>query len=148
MAADGYLPRVFARSSKTTGVPWVSVIACSLGWLATLGLSFDRLLSLDILLYGASLALEFAALVVLRVREPELARPMRVPGGTPIAVLLGAAPLAMVGFALVKTAGERVGPLNALVFGALVAGLGPVAYALTLLVRLVRSRPPRPSGNG
>ena len=45
------------------------------------GAGFERLIIIDILLYGASLSLEFVALVVLRIREPELPRPFRVPGG-------------------------------------------------------------------
>jgi len=44
-----------------------------------LGLGFERLVTIDILLYGASLSLEFVALVVLRIREPELRRPFAFP---------------------------------------------------------------------
>ena len=54
-----------------------------------LGLGFARLVTIDILLYGASLSLEFVALVVLRIREPELPRPFRVPGGMFGAVAVG-----------------------------------------------------------
>jgi hypothetical protein len=45
------------------------------------GLRFESLVTLDIMLCGASLVLEFAALVVLRIRRPEMPRPFRVPGG-------------------------------------------------------------------
>jgi amino acid transporter len=128
LALDGYWPRVFALRSKRTGVPWVSLLACSVAWTLMLGLSFERLLSLDILLYGGSLILEFVALVVLRLREPALPRPMRIPGGTIGAALVSLPPIALIGFALVKTANERVGPVSSLVFGAGVALLGPVAY--------------------
>ncbi len=79
LADDGYLPAFFARRLRS-GSPWVAVIACSLAWTLSLGLTFDRLISLDILLYGTSLLLEFIALAVLRVREPDLPRPFRVPG--------------------------------------------------------------------
>ncbi len=43
------------------------------GWAMCLGLGFARLVTLDILLYGFSLLLEFMALIVLRFREPDLA---------------------------------------------------------------------------
>ena len=76
LAEDGYLPRVFARRSPEDGAPWVAVLACALAWTLSLGLSFERLVSLDILLYGTSLVLEFVALVVLRVREPDLPAPV------------------------------------------------------------------------
>lgn len=47
------------------------------------------------LLTGFSILLEFAALVALRIREPELPRPYRVPGGLPVAIGLGVLPLAL-----------------------------------------------------
>lgn len=140
LAEHGLLPRVFARRFAKNGTPWVAVLACCGAWTLTLGLSFERLVSLDILLYGSSLLLEFVALVVLRVREPALARPFRIPGGVGALVLLAAGPIALLGVALVKNAHERVAGVNALVFGAGVALLGPVAYALTR--RLVRAVEP------
>src|SRR5260370_18663886 len=91
MAEDGHLPRVFTRKLNN-GAPWVSILVLGLAWGLSLNLKFDRLIMLDILLYGASLVLEFTALAVLRVREPALARPFRVPGGTWGALLGGVGP--------------------------------------------------------
>ncbi|MGH7434173.1 MAG: APC family permease [Polyangiaceae bacterium] len=128
LADDGHLPAVFARRFARDGTPWVSVLALSGAWMLTLGLSFERLVSLDILLYGTSLVLEFVALVVLRVREPDLARPFRVPGGTIGAAALGLGPLALLGFALTKNLHEEVAGVSALAFGAGVALLGAIVY--------------------
>ncbi len=61
MAEDGLLPRVLAKR-WTNGVPWVSVLACSVGWALALGFTFERLISIDLVLYGGSLVLEFVAL--------------------------------------------------------------------------------------
>ncbi len=130
LAEDGYLPAVLARRLPKGGAPWVSVLACSLAWTLSLGFSFERLVCLDILLYGSSLVLEFAALVVLRVKEPDLPRPFRVHGGMVGACLLGVGPVALLGFALVKNAGEQLLGVPALLFGAGVAGLGAAAYAV------------------
>jgi len=129
LAEDGYLPRVLARRFAKNDAPWVAVLACALGWTLSLGLSFERLVSLDILLYGTSLVLEFVALVVLRVREPGLARPFRVPGGIAGAAVLGLGPTALLAVALVKNADEHVFGMNALVLGLGVMALGCVAYA-------------------
>jgi amino acid transporter len=63
MAEDGLLPRVLTKR-WANGVPWVSVIACSLGWALALGFTFERLISIDLVLYGAALILEFVALIV------------------------------------------------------------------------------------
>ena len=81
MAEDGMLPRVLARRNRR-GVPWVSVLLCGLAWALALNLPFERLISIDLILYGSSLLLEFVALVVLRLREPHLdaALPSRQPG--------------------------------------------------------------------
>ena len=78
MARDGMLPKVFAKTSAKTNAPWVAIIVCAACWAMCLGLGFKRLVTLDIMLYGASLMLEFVTLVVLRIREPELKR--GVPG--------------------------------------------------------------------
>jgi amino acid transporter len=129
LAEDGYLPAILARRSSRNGTPWVAVLACAAAWTLSLGLSFERLVSLDILLYGTSLMLEFLALIVLRMREPHLPRPFRVPGGLLAAGALGLGPLALLAVALVKNAGERVMGMNTLVFGFGVFALGCVAYA-------------------
>jgi amino acid transporter len=131
LAEDGYLPRVFARRFARNGAPWVAVLACGATWTLSLGLSFERLVCLDVLLYGTSLALEFIALVVLRVREPALPRPFRVPGGTLGAAALGLGPVALLGLALSKNADERLGGTSALAVAIGVMLLGPVAYAAT-----------------
>jgi amino acid transporter len=129
MALDGLAPKVLARRLKD-GVPWVSVIVCSVGWALALGFTFERLISIDLVLYGASLVLEFVALVVLRVREPGLLRPFRVPGGMTGVVLVGAGPTALIGFALWAARGEVAGALPALVFAGIVALAGPLAYGV------------------
>lgn len=127
MADEGLLPRLLTRRTAR-GVPWVSVVTCSLGWALALGLTFERLISIDLVLYGAALLLEFVALVVLRVREPDLPRPFRIPGGLGPAILVGVGPALLIGFALYAARDERVGPLPALLFAALVAATGPLAW--------------------
>jgi amino acid transporter len=138
LADDGRMPRVLSRRLRGNAVPWVAVLACSAAWTLTLGLSFERLVCLDILLYGTSLLLEFVALVVLRVREPDLARPFRVPGGVAGAALLGVPPVGLLVFALIKNEEERVAGMNALVFALLVILAGMLAYAATLRARGAR----------
>jgi amino acid transporter len=102
-------------------------------WGLSLGLSFAHLIMLDILLYGASLVLEFSALVVLRIKEPNMPRPFRVPGGTLGACLLGVAPTALLIIALVKNYDERfplgrLGSISSLAVAAVLAGAGVLYY--------------------
>jgi amino acid transporter len=129
LAEEGLLPKVVARKTAA-GVPWVSLVACSVAWALALNLSFERLISIDLVLYGAALVLEFVALVVLRVKEPELVRPFRVPGGLWGAVAVGVGPTLLIAFALWAARGERVAGLPALVFAAIVATAGPLVYVV------------------
>jgi len=134
MARDGMLPKVFAKTSGRNA-PWVAILVCAAGWALCLGLGFQRLITLDIMLYGASLMLEFVTLVVLRIREPELKREFRVPGGLPGAILVGLFPLGLLLLALLKSGSETVLGLNGLVFGALMIASGFAVYAATRRLR-------------
>jgi amino acid transporter len=127
LAEDGYLPKLLTRRTSR-GVPWVSVLFCAGAWALALGMTFERLISIDLVLYGASLVLEFVALVVLRVKEPKLARPFQVPGGMVGAVAVGVCPTALIGYALWAARDERVLGMPALGFAAGVAVAGWVVY--------------------
>jgi len=100
-----------------------------------LGLGLDRLVTIDILLYGASLALEFVALIILRVREPDLPRPFRVPGGLFGAVLVGITPMLMLGFSVVRSQSEQVMGMSSFAFGLILVGAGVVAYFMNRALR-------------
>jgi amino acid transporter len=134
MAQDGMLPSFFGKLNRRRA-PWVTIIALAIGWACCLGLGFARLVTIDILIYGLSLSLEFVALVALRIREPELARPFRVPGGILGAVAVGIAPVLLLGFALVRSQSERVAGMSSFAFGALVVAAGVVAYALNYALK-------------
>ena len=129
LACDGLLPGVLTRRLPN-GVPWVSLLLCAVGWSLALGLKFDRLITVDISLWGLSVVLEFVALVKLRVAEPDLPRPFRVPGPTWVAVALGAGPAVLVVFALWVARAERVGPVPAALFSLGIAACGVPLYWL------------------
>jgi amino acid transporter len=134
MAEDGLLPSVLQRRTKL-GVPWVSVLLCAAIWALALRFTFERLISIDLVLYGASLLLEFVALVVLRYREPNLHRPFRVPGGMAGAIAVGIGPTLLIAFALWAARNEQVLGLNALLFSAVVGIAGAAVYAVAELIR-------------
>jgi len=133
MAEDGLLPRAFALTTNNTQAPWVAIITCAILWGACLGLGFERLVTLDIVLWGASMVLEFVALVLLRIREPELVRPFRIPGGVPACALLGVAPTVLIIVAALHSRGETVAGMNALWFSLLVMLAGGGIYLLCRL---------------
>jgi len=137
MAEEGFLPRVLARRHPRTAVPVVSLLACAAVWGACQGLGFLKVVILDVLLSGLSMLLEFWALVVLRIREPGLRRPYRIPGGVAGCVAVGLGPAALIALSLVRTAREEVGAANELVVGSVLVAAGGLLYAL----RAARMRP-------
>jgi amino acid transporter len=96
LAEDGYFPAILARVSKQTGVPTVSVLLCAGLYTCFSWFSFRELITVNAILYGLSILFEFAALVALRLKEPNLPRPFRIPGGPFGLVLLGFLPLCLV----------------------------------------------------
>jgi hypothetical protein len=69
-------------------------------------------------------------LICLRIREPELKRPFRVPGGMFGAIAVGIAPMLLLGLAIKSSEHEVVLGISALLFGFIVIGAGVVAYGI------------------
>jgi amino acid transporter len=141
MARDGMLPKFFGKMSARTQAPWVAIIFCATCWALCLGLGFKRLVTLDILLYGASLMLEFVTLVALRIREPELKREFRVPGGLAGAITCGIFPLLLLSLAMVEGNHETVLGMNGLLFGVVIIMFGFLTYFVTGVLRIRQTKP-------
>jgi amino acid transporter len=130
MAQDGMLPKIFGKLHRKSHAPWVAILFLAVCWALCLGLGFQRLVTIDILLYGASLSLEFVALIWLRFREPDLPRPFRVPGGKLGAIAIGIAPVLLLGFSVVRSQAEQVLGMSSFSFGMILIAAGVIAYAL------------------
>ena len=91
LARDGCFPAAFARLSRR-GVPVAATLASSaMSVLLVLANTLRGLTDLLVLISGLMNLLAILSVLVLRVREPALARPYRVWGGVPtilITVLL------------------------------------------------------------
>src|SRR6516225_7552258 len=131
MARDGMMPKIFAKVTRKNETPWVAIVVLASCWALCLGLGFKRLVTLDIMLYGAALTLEFVTLVVLRIREPELKRSFRVPGGMAGAVTCGIFPLGLLLLSLVESDHETILGMNGLLFGILIILAGFILYYAT-----------------
>jgi amino acid transporter len=97
--------------------------------------SFKELIVLNVWLYSLSLLVELAAFVRLRVSEPDMPRPWRVPGGFPGAITVAAFPLFFC-VGAIATAGW-----TNTIAGAVAALTGPLAY-------LALARRPLVAGEG
>jgi amino acid transporter len=135
MAQDGMLPAVFGKLQKKSRAPWVAIIALAIGWAMCLGLGFARLVTIDILLYGFSLGLEFVALAVLRFREPNLARPFKVPGGTLGAIAIGIPPMLLLGFSVIRSEHEQIWNMSSFTFGMILIAAGFVVYGINYALK-------------
>jgi amino acid transporter len=144
MAQDGMLPKFFGKLNRRRA-PWVAIVALAIGWACCLGLGFERLVTIDILIYGASLSVEFLALIVLRIREPRLKRPFRVPGGMFGAFAVGVAPILLLGFALVRSQSEQVWGVSSFALGAIVIAAGMFVYALNHALKPAGWAEPEPA---
>lgn len=83
---------------------------------------------MDVIVYSAALILEFAALIALRINEPNMKRPVRVPGGWPGIILATALPMGVLALAVYSTWQEEgIGALY-LSFGAIMTG--PILYPI------------------
>ena len=149
MAQDGMLPAIFGKLHPKSRAPWVAIVTLAMGWAMCLGLGFARLVTLDILLYGFSLMLEFVALAVLRFREPELARPFRVPGGLLGAIAIGIPPMLLLGFSIIRSEHEQVWNMSSFAFGMILIAAGIVAYLINHALKpegwAIRHKKPQPT---
>jgi amino acid transporter len=130
MASDGLLPSKLAKlDSRST--PRNAVLVSAICYSVFALLSFVHLVVADVLLYSMALFLEFAALIALRKKNPNLRGSFRIPLGRGGVIALALLPVViLVGVvAMEMTDGEYGGPA---ILGALAALLlGPIAYLFT-----------------
>jgi amino acid transporter len=119
MANRGMLPRSLATLHWRYGSPWVAIVVNSIGVACLIPFSFQELIQIDMFLYALALVLEFAALVWLRIKKPEIPRPYRVPLGLGGVIAISTPPVALC-FLSVALAGE---PTQVVGLGVIAAGL-------------------------
>ncbi|KAG2428029.1 hypothetical protein HXX76_012014 [Chlamydomonas incerta] len=78
MAERGFLPKVLGRRSRH-GTPVYGILLSSLGVLCLASMSFVEIVTLLNAIYCLAELLEFAAYVWLRIKQPDLPRPYKVP---------------------------------------------------------------------
>jgi amino acid transporter len=96
LAADGYMPQAFTKLHKKYATPTRAIITSAIIYMVLSGFSFEELAEVDVLLYSAALLLEFLALIQLRRRQPELARPFRIRGGFTTVVIISILPALLI----------------------------------------------------
>ena len=95
MARRRMLPPFLSASHSKHDTPWRAIVVNSAGVALLMPFSFQELIEVDMFLYAAALILEFAALIWLRLKRPEMARPFRIPCGTAGVVAMCVPPMAL-----------------------------------------------------
>ena len=111
MGDDKLLPAAFCTLHARFKTPYISIITSSLVVSVLVLFTFSDLIIMDIILYGAGLALEFLALLILRAREPNIRRPFRIPLGKTGLVFLFLLPVVIYTVALTGAiqSSEKIG---------------------------------------
>jgi len=109
LAADGLFFRSVARVHPQHRTPGVAILAMS-GWGAVLVLSgrYEQLYTLVIFAIWILYAMSIAAVIVLRRKRPDLARPYRVPGYPIVPVLFVAMAIALLFSTLIESPRESL----------------------------------------
>jgi amino acid transporter len=109
---DRYLPAAFGSVHAEWGTPWVAIIVYGLAGMLVALLSqagssvegaYDLLVSMSVITYFIPFVFLFAAMIRLQ-REPAPPGIIRLPGGSPVAILLASTGLVTTIFAIVLSA--------------------------------------------
>lgn len=138
MAEDGFLPKIMTRKHPKYDTPYVAIIACACIYSFFTLSAFSSLVVIDVIVYSAALILEFAALIALRITEPNMKRPVRVPGGWFGITVVTALPCAVLALAVYSTWVEE--GVGALWLSAAAIMTGPILYPI--LVKFIKKDTP------
>jgi amino acid transporter len=81
-ADDNLAPPALVKCSKNRGVPYVAVLSLGTFSLIACTFPFEVIVVVDVMLFVAAYVLIFISACILRVKEPDLERPFKVPFGT------------------------------------------------------------------
>ena len=124
LAEDNLAPKILVRCSEKHGVPYVAVLSLGIFSLIACMFRFEVIVVVDMMLLMSAYALIFISGCILRVRDPDLPRPFRVPLGNRGFMAMCIPPL-VIAFAALFINGTDyfVGGMIAIV-------TGPIAYVI------------------
>ncbi len=124
LSRDRLYPRVMGKAHKSWGTPWVAIVIMGLVDCILIRWGFTTLIVIDVFLLMLSYIPILISGVVLRIREPNLPRPFRIPLPTWALALYIVLPIAIAIYALFTNGSDYL-------TGGLIAVLsGPIAYLL------------------
>ncbi len=122
LAEDNLAPKALVRCSKDRGVPYIAVLSLGAFSLVVCMFPFEVIVVVDVMLFMAAYVLIFISACILRIKEPDLERPFRVPFGTRGFIAMCVLPVSIAFVALF------INGTDYFVGGMLALMSGPVAY--------------------
>lgn len=129
MAEDGWLPQYITKIHPQFDTPYMSILTCAFIYSFFTLSAFSSLVVVDVMLYSTALTLEFISLVVLRIKEPTMKRPFKVPGGWLGIAIICLLPAFVLVLAVISTIQEE--GIGALWMSLGAIATGPIAYFLS-----------------
>jgi amino acid transporter len=124
LADDNLAPGALVKCSKDRGVPYIAVLSLGAFSLIACTFPFEVIVVVDVMLFVSAYVLIFISACILRVTEPDLERPFRIPLGTKGLVAMCIPPVVIALLALFISGTDYfLGGMLALVSG-------PVAYVI------------------
>jgi amino acid transporter len=122
LAEDNLAPRALVKCSKERGVPYIAVLSLGAFSLIVCMFPFGVIVVVDAILFMSAYVLIFVAACILRIKEPDLERPFKVPFATKGFIAMCVPPISIAFIALFLNGTDYfVGGMLALLSG-------PVAY--------------------
>jgi len=122
LAEDNLAPKALVKCSKDRGVPYVAVLSLGIFALIASMFPFEVIVVVDVMLFMAAYVLIFISAGILRIKEPDLERPFKIPLGTKAFIALCVPPVLIAFVALF------INGTDYFVGGMLALLSGPVAY--------------------
>lgn len=122
LAEDNLAPKILVKCSKERGVPYVAVLSMGAFSLVICMFPFGVILVVDVILFMSAYALIFISAIILRIREPDLPRPFKIPIGTKTFIAMCVPPLIII-FAAFFISGT-----DYFVGGVIALASGPIMY--------------------
>ena len=124
LAEDNLAPRALVKCSKDRGVPYIAVLSLGVFSLIVCMFPFGVIVVVDAILFMSAYVLIFIAACILRIKEPGLDRPFKVPFSTKGFIAMCILPISIAFIALfINGTDYFVGGMLALV-------TGPIAYCI------------------
>lgn len=127
MSEAGLIPKFFAGRSSMTGTPVNAILFQVVIIFVMLGLDFSQVLVIDNFFTVASNLIEFSALLKLRIYQPDLVRPYKIPLGN-AALTACFAPAFMIAATLLYTNATQSGDAARVCIGATLLGFPLCGY--------------------